>query len=238
MRGVFITGTDTGVGKTAVGTALVWALSQQGLTVRPRKPAESGCPYGTDGLFPVDGANYQAAAGHREPLARICRYRFPAPLSPERAAALQGTDIDLDGLMQACREGVAAEDFLLVEGAGGFYSPLATGVLNADLAVALDLPVLLVTADRLGAIHQVLVTTEAIRRRGLILAGVVLNELAPPPDVRMDNAADLTRWLGCEVSTVRYCGTQQGVPPGRTLAPFLTAVADRMVASAHNETAE
>ncbi len=85
---------------------------------------------------------------------------------------------------------------VLVEGAGGFYSPLAPGVLNADLAAALPLPVLLVAADRLGAISHTLLTVEAIKRRGLALVGVVLNQVDPASDPRMNNPADLSRWLG------------------------------------------
>ena len=226
-RGLFITGTNTGVGKTCVGTALAWLLSRRGLTVRPRKPVESGCPENEDGLHPQDGAAYRAAVGNTEPLARICRYRLQAPLSPERAAALQGVEIHLQDLVEACREGVQAEDFLLVEGAGGFYSPLTMDGLNADLATILGLPALLVTADWLGTIHQTLVTAEAIARRGLTLTGVVLNEVMPVPDPRMDNAADLTRWLGQEVIAVRHCGTQ-GLVTWREIAPVLTVLADRL----------
>lgn len=106
------------------------------------------------------------AAGSDEPLERVCPYRLEAPLSPERAAALEGLPLSLDRLLVACRAGVTPADFLLVEGAGGFCSPLAADGLNADLAVALGLPAVLVTADRLGAIHQALVTAEAIERRG------------------------------------------------------------------------
>lgn len=102
-------------------------------------------------------------------------------------------------MVDACRAGVAAGDFVLVEGAGGFLSPLATDGLNADLALALALPVLLVAEDRLGAIHQVLATSEAIARRGLRLAGVVLNAAAAP-DPGLDNAADLSARLDAPCS--------------------------------------
>ncbi|MGQ9659059.1 MAG: ATP-dependent dethiobiotin synthetase BioD [Thermochromatium sp.] len=95
-----------------------------------------------------------------------------------------------------------AADFLLIEGAGGFCSPIAADGLNAGLALVLGLPVLLVSADRLGAIHQVLVTVEAIERRGLELAGVVLNRLSPQIDPLLDNAADLRRWLKRPVYTL------------------------------------
>ncbi|MGQ9686452.1 MAG: ATP-dependent dethiobiotin synthetase BioD [Thiobacillaceae bacterium] len=105
-----------------------------------------------------------------------------------------------------------AADFLLVEGAGGFCSPIAADGLNADLALVLGLPVLLVSADRLGAIHQVLVTVEAIERRGLELAGVVLNRLSPQADPLLDNAADLRRWLKQPVYTLLpMCDEKDGL---------------------------
>jgi dethiobiotin synthetase len=193
--GLFITGTDTGVGKTRVGTALARALAARGRTVRARKPVESGCSDGPDGLFPADGDALRNAAGAIEPLQRVCRYRLRAAVSPERAARLEGVALDMDGMRAACVDGVAAGDWLQVEGAGGFCSPLVEGALNADLAVALRLPVLLVAADRLGVINHTLLTAEAIERRGLELAGVVLNRFVPAADPAMDNAQDLATWL-------------------------------------------
>jgi len=232
--GVFITGTDTGVGKTWIGAALAHLLTQGGRRVRPRKPLESGCVPGPDGLHPQDAAALREAAGSLEPLDRVCPYRLEAPLSPDRAAALAGISLDLERLTQACRAGVEDGDFLLVEGAGGFCSPLTADHLNADLAVALQLPVLLVTADRLGAIHQVLVTVEAIERRGLRLAGVVLNQVVPGPDPRMDNAADLASRLGREVIVgVPHGQTQGTAQPRHGTAFSLTGLADRLAADIH-----
>jgi dethiobiotin synthetase len=225
MRGVFITGSDTGVGKTYVGARLAARLVGRGLRVRPRKPVESGCPR-VDGLLqPQDAAAYHDAVSGAEPLQRICPYRFEAALSPERAAALAGVRLLLDDLRTACMKDVGAEDFLLVEGAGGFCSPIASDGLNTDLAVALGLPVLLVSADRLGAIHQVLVTAEAIARRGLELAGVVLNRLAPAQDPLLDNVADLARWLGREVILVAYQG---GVGVNDGLGGAMAGLIDRL----------
>lgn len=226
-QGVFITGTDTGVGKTYIGTALAHLLTQRGVRVCPRKPVESGCLRDGDGLLPQDAVSLHEASRSHEPLERVCPYRLEAPLSPERAAALEGLPLSLERLVSACKAGVAQDDFQLVEGAGGFYSPLTADGLNADLAMALDLPVLLVTADRLGAIHQVLVTAEAIERRGLALADVVLNQVAPLADARMDNAADLARWLGRKVIAVPH-GRTQGPLAWREIAPFLTGLADRL----------
>lgn len=120
---------------------------------------------------------------------------------------LAGLSLHLDDLVRGCRHRVAAGDFLLVEGAGGFYSPLAAGVLNADLATALGLPVLLVTADRLGAIGHTLLTAEAVERRGLVLAGVVLNRVQPSGDPDLDNVSDLGRWLGRSPIVTEYAGS-------------------------------
>ncbi len=179
-RGLFVTGTDTGVGKTQIAAALAHLLAERNLIVRPRKPVESGCQREGDRLVPEDARTLQVAARTDEPLAHICPYPLEPALSPERAAALSGKTLTLDDVQAACLKGVADTDFLLVEGAGGFYSPLVSGALNVDLAMALSLPVLLVVADRLGTIGHTLMAVEAIRQRGLTLAGGVLNRLDPP----------------------------------------------------------
>ncbi|WP_298139529.1 dethiobiotin synthase [Acidiferrobacter sp.] len=232
MQGVFITGSDTGVGKTAIGAALAWQLALQGLAVRPRKPVESGYAADQDGLGGGDAELYHGAVGGREPLARIRRYRFRAPLAPARAAALEGQALKLNDLIAACRDGVDPGDFLLVEGAGGFYSPIAGDGLNADLAVALGLPVLVVSADRLGAIHQALVTAEAVMRRGLTLAGVVLNQVAPRADPQMDNGADLARWLGCDPVVIGHQDTPGDTLVWRAIAPGLASLAASLASGA------
>ncbi len=189
-QGIFITGTDTGVGKTWVGCRLVESLVRRGLNVRPRKPVESGCARTGDGLLPADAQALFEAAGRRGSLEEVCPYRLEAALSPERAAALVGLEIGLAQLTLAA-QAQADDAWLLVEGAGGFYSPLASDGLNADLAVALGLPVLLVAADRLGCINQVLLTLQAIESRGLKGAGVVLNQVEADRPADMDNAEDL-----------------------------------------------
>ena len=225
MRGVFITGTDTGVGKTRIGAALAHLLIGRGLRVRPRKPVESGCLAGPDGLLPQDAAVLRAAAGCAEPLELICRNRLRAPLSPERAAELEGMALDLGRLHAACLAGIDSDDFLLVEGAGGFYSPLARSALNADLAGGLGLPVLVVAADRLGSLNHTLLTVEAVRMRGLALAGVVLNQPEHQPDPAMDNAADLERWLQMPVLRLPYRSCS-GVEAWQQEAALLAPLAD------------
>ncbi|QXP85725.1 dethiobiotin synthase [Methylococcus sp. Mc7] len=230
-RGLFVTGTDTGVGKTQIAAALTRLLDERNLIVRPRKPVESGCRREGDRLVPEDARALQAAARTDETLERICPYPLEPPLSPERAAMLANMRLDLDDLKSACLEGVAETDFLLVEGAGGFYSPLASGVLNADLAAALPLPVLLVAADRLGAIGHTLLTIEAIKRRGLALVGVVLNRIDTGGDPRMDNATDLSRWLGHPVTVTGRFDASAAEPGGMMPCPALAPLADRLAIS-------
>lgn len=188
--GLFVTGTDTGVGKTFVGCALLRVWREQGLHPQPRKPVESGCPTGPDGLRPEDGLSLARAAGLPDAaIEQVTPWRFPDAIAPDQAAANQGVRLTVADLAAAC----AADDNAprLVEGAGGFYSPLCADGLNADLAEALGLPVLLVAEDRLGTLNTCLLTLEALERRGLRLAGIVLNRRRADADPRLDNAAAL-----------------------------------------------
>ena len=203
MQGVFITGTSTDVGKTFIGVAIATALTQRNITVIPRKPIESGCSRIDEELLPQDAAALKAAANYQGSLSEVCPYRFEPPISPVRAAQLADKIVTTEQLLNICMNG-SEQGFLLVEGAGGFYSPLAENGLNADLAVALQLPVLLVADDRLGVISQVLLNVEAIKLRGLPLAGVVLNQLDDDHNEHMDNSADLRERLDCPMFTIPH----------------------------------
>ena len=203
MQGVFITGTSTEVGKTFIGVAIASALTQRNIKVIPRKPIESGCESNAEELIPADAVALKEAADYQGPLSEVCPYRFEPPISPVRAAHLADKILTTEQLVSICMEG-SEQGFLLVEGAGGFYSPLAENGLNADLAVALQLPVLLVADDRLGVLSQVLLNVEAIKMRGLPLAGVVINQLVCDQNDHMDNSADLRERLDCPVFTMPY----------------------------------
>lgn len=227
IRGVFITGTDTGVGKTRVGCALAHLLTSRGETVCARKPVESGCLDGPGGRFAKDAAALRLASGAREPLDLVCRYRLYAHLSPERAAALEGVAMSVDDLANACLDGVTADNFLLVEGAGGFYSPTADGGHNAHLAERLQLPLLIVAADRLGAINHTLLTVEAARTRGLHVLGVVLNQIVAPRDAEMDNRGEIARWLDVPVWRIPV-GTAAGPDAWRRESAFLAPLGDAL----------
>jgi dethiobiotin synthetase len=209
-RGIFITGTDTGIGKTFVATRLIRSLNRMGIAVIPRKPVESGCTRVGDRLVPADALALAEMAGAQTSLNEICPYRLEHPLSPERAAKLEGIDYDLQDLVQACL--VPSDRFLIVEGAGGFYSPLAANGLNADLAQHLNLPVLLVAADRLGCINHVLLTLDAIASRDLTLTAVVLSQPIPPFPPHMDNLEDLRNCLDYPVVRLNYSPASQEAP--------------------------
>lgn len=209
-QGVFITGTNTNVGKTFVGANIARQLTLRNINVIPRKPIESGCLMQDGELIPQDASALKEAANYQGALSEICPYRFKPPVSPVRAAHLVNKALTTQQLATICLQG-SEGGFLLVEGAGGFYSPLSENGLNADLAVALQLPVLLVADDKLGAISQVLLNVEAIQTRGLQLAGVVLNSVNDTQNDEMDNSADLGERLDCPIFTNPYSkegGTQ------------------------------
>lgn len=188
---LFITGTDTGVGKTYIGCQLARLWRERGVDFTVRKPTESGCSEREGRLFPADAFKLKEASLSAEPLEKICPYPFRAPLAPPQAARLEGKRLVLSLLVFSCQK--ISTSRLLVEGAGGFLSPIAEDGLNADLALALQAKVLLVAEDRLGAIHQVLATLEAIERRGLEVVAVVLNRIREQ-DPRLNNLEELRRW--------------------------------------------
>jgi dethiobiotin synthetase len=206
MHGVFITGTDTGVGKTRIGVLLAKALCKKNIRVIPRKPVETGCKTISGALIPADALALKQATGYEGELREVCPYRFSQPVSPVRAAQLSNAKLTTEQLVNACRHG-DDDGFTLVEGAGGLYSPLAEDGLNADLAMALKLPVLLVAEDKLGVLNQVLLNLEALDMCGLDLAGIVLNNLDNNRDRHMDNAADLRARLDCAVFKQNYCSS-------------------------------
>jgi dethiobiotin synthetase len=166
MRGLFITATDTGVGKTWVATALVRAAVRRGLRVAVMKPCETG-----DG---DDGARLIAATGRALDDALARPFRFALPASPEVAARVEGAVVDVERIARAAAQLAADADFTIVEGAGGLLVPVAPGVLMADLAARLDLPLLIVARASLGTVNHTLLTLEAARARRLAIAGVVL----------------------------------------------------------------
>lgn len=201
MTSVFITGTDTGIGKTYIGRILVKALINNSFSCVPRKPIESGCEIKQGELQPADALEYLHACKAQVSLDEICPYRFEPPISPERAIRLANQHVTTQDLVNVCSV-KEKTDFVLVEGAGGIYSPLCSDGLNADLAVALNSKVILVVPDRLGCINQALLAIEAIQNRNLDLVAVVLNQYRPHDDSQMDNLDDLRNRITIPVIAV------------------------------------
>src|SRR5918912_1688031 len=171
MRGLFVTATDTGVGKTEVACAIVRAARAGGVDVGAMKPAQSGHVAGE----PSDAARLAQAAGGADPAELVCPYTFAAPLAPAVAARLAGVEVSFGRILDAARALAARHAALVVEGAGGLLVPLTERETYADLAGALGLPVLVVARAGLGTVNHTALTVEALRARGLALAGVVLN---------------------------------------------------------------
>lgn len=170
-RGLFITGTDTGVGKTVVACAIAEALRRRHCDVGVMKPIETGV--GTQG--PLDAISLCEAAGVDDALDLVCPQRFALPAAPRVAAAHEGRVVDLDAIRAAHGALARRHALLLIEGAGGILVPIRAGYSMADLAMELDAPLVVVTRASLGTINHTLLTLEAIERRGLALAGVVIS---------------------------------------------------------------
>jgi dethiobiotin synthetase len=197
---LFVTGTDTGAGKTLVSAAITAGLRARGVRLGVAKPCETGCnpvdprdPGGT--LFPEDAATLAGAAGGDEPLETVCPYRFPDPLAPSLAAERVGVSIDVPRLVETLTTRARPLDFLLVEGAGGLLVPLTPDASFADLARHLGARVLLVVGSRLGAINHALLSLEVLRTRGIPTAGYVVNRLAPDGDLAVATNTALLRSL-------------------------------------------
>ncbi len=195
MNGIFITGTDTHVGKTYVACKIAAELVSRHINVIPRKPVESGCQLIHGQLIADDAVKLHQASQSSEPLENICRYRFNEAISPARAARLNNKEVSLTQLHQACTSNINQDDFLLVEGAGGFFSPICENALNADLAKALQLPVVLIAENRLGTINQVLLSLHAIQHYNLNIKAIVLNQIS------IQNSTDNFDEL-CQLTTV------------------------------------
>lgn len=180
FKGIFVTGTDTGVGKTIVSAALAHFLTERGLNIGVMKPAESGvnnpAQLGEDGLL------LQWASGCHDTIDEISPYRLRAPLSPAQAAKKDNCFIDFSTLVNTAQSLGRRHDFLIIEGAGGLMTPLSGGLLMADLAKAIGLPLLIVTTPRLGTINQTLLTIFAAQQMEIPVSGYLINRMPAAPD--------------------------------------------------------
>ncbi len=195
MIGCFVTGTDTGVGKTLAAAALLYGLARHHRRVVGMKPVAAGTVRVDSSWVNDDVLALRAASTVEVPPDLDNPVLLPDPLSPHMAAARAGVHIDVSRLVACYRELARHADAVVVEGAGGFYVPLSDDETGADLAQALALPVVLVVGLRLGCLNHALLTAEAIRARGLTLAGWVANRIDPAMRAQDDNIGWLRRKL-------------------------------------------
>jgi dethiobiotin synthetase len=200
MRGVFITGTDTGVGKTCVAKALLDALRSAGVRAAGMKPVAAGIDRGERAN--ADVVALSAASNVDAPLRERNPYSFEPPVAPHLAAQACGAQISLATIENAAQRLAARADVVIVEGAGGALVPLDDRHDMLDVAVRLELPVLLVVGLRLGCLNHALLTALAIRRRGLPLCAWIANTLPPTMALRDENVAALASRLGMPPITV------------------------------------
>ena len=214
-RGIFVTGTDTGVGKTLASCALVHALRAAGAKPVPMKPIAAGAEGERNG----DTVELMAAAGLDDSWGpAVTPVLLREPMAPHIAAAREGRNLTLDFLQPALSRLQTAGDFLVVEGVGGFKVPLAGRLDTVDLARAVGLPVVLVVGLRLGCLNHALLTAQAIEASGLPFAGWIANHVDPAMAVPDENVAALTRRLRAPLLGRL---PHQSTPDARALAAHL-----------------
>jgi dethiobiotin synthetase len=203
MRGLFVTGTDTGVGKTVVAGAIVAALRARGERVAAHKPVVTGLDEPAEPGWPRDHELLAAAAGASAEA--VAPHLFGPPVSPHLAAELAGVELDLDAMVVAASAAAAEADagVLVVEGVGGLLVPLTREHTVRDLAVALGFPLLVAARPGLGTINHTLLTLEAARAAELEVAGVVMTPWpAEPSDMEESNRATVARLGAVAVATL------------------------------------
>ena len=195
-RGFFVTGTDTGVGKTVVACALVRGLRARGLDAGAMKPIETGVGAGG----PADALALCAAAGGRDRLDEVCPQRFALPAAPIVAARAEACEVDLGAVLRIFEKLAARHELMVVEGAGGLLVPAAAGASMAELARRLALPLVIVARAALGTINHSCLTLEAAEARGLGVAGVVISHCdGPISSADHANLAELRQHLGARL---------------------------------------
>lgn len=188
MHGLFITGTDTGAGKTVVAAAICAALTARGDRVAAYKPVVTGLDE-PDATWPMDHELLAACA--QSTAGAVTARTFGPPLSPHRAAELAGRPLDPAVLVADARRAAAAGDVLVAEGVGGLLVPLTLGYLVRDLAVDLGMPVVIAARPGLGTINHTLLTVQAARAAGLRVAGVAMGPWPGDPVARRESEANV-----------------------------------------------
>tara|TARA_B100000475_G_scaffold114264_1_gene83394 strand:- start:1213 stop:1899 length:687 start_codon:yes stop_codon:yes gene_type:complete len=191
---IFITGTNTDVGKTFIGLNLVRLAIKKGLKIIPFKPIETGCRIIKSKLIPDDSYRYYKLLDERVSLDLINPYRFKPPISPNMAIKLARKRINIRNYLNKI-EILPKHDYLLVEGAGGICSPIAIDGLNIDLIKKINSPILLVAKDEIGVINNVLLCINIIKKYKLTLLAIILNKIENKQPIGMNNYQELSSMI-------------------------------------------
>ncbi len=226
MNGFFITGTDTGVGKTLIAGAIARALSLNGRRVGVMKPFESGCRRDGAAVVPADAVLLRNMAGSQDDLALICPYAFERPLAPGVAADLEQVPISLEKVQKIFNQLSAHYDIMLVEGAGGLMVPVSAEHLIIDTIRLLQLPLIIVARTALGTINHTLLTVREAQRAGIRVCGIILNKVSAGQDEAEDTNPEVIR----KFSNVPLLGQVPYIPADKRGDPdFLSTLAQSKI---------
>lgn len=195
MNGVYVTGTDTGIGKTLASASLLHALRGRGLRAAGMKPVASGCTETAEGWRNDDALALQAASDPAPRYGDVNPFALPLPLAPEFAARAAGIELSLAPILAAHARVAASADAVVVEGVGGWMAPLSATLDQLDVVRALRLPVVLVVGLRLGCLNHALLSARALAADGVRFAGWIASEVDPGMDRRDENFAVLSQRL-------------------------------------------
>tara|TARA_X000001036_G_scaffold437986_1_gene484664 strand:- start:1228 stop:1872 length:645 start_codon:yes stop_codon:yes gene_type:complete len=201
MKGFLVTGTDTDVGKTWFMLKFGELLIEKGIKFHFLKPVESGCEEPNNTLMPKDAMKFSEL--EKVSLDKICKYMFKAYASPPKAAQMENKNIELNDIIKFIENNkYNNSSFNIVEGCGGFFSPIANKKLTADLAVQLNLPIILVVKNTLGCINHTLLSIQSIKNLGLEIKFIVLNNISK--NTPLDNFEELSNYTDIPIFKLGY----------------------------------
>jgi len=177
MNGIFVTGTDTGVGKTFISCAIAKGLRKKGIDTGVMKPIETGCKKRNNSLVPADGISLKKSAGVDDPLDLIVPYRFSAPLAPFIAAELENKRINILKIKNSYIKITKRHDFIIIEGAGGVLVPITKSYTYLNLIKDICIPVVIVAANKLGVINHLMLTVHSLKQNRITPYCVILNNI-------------------------------------------------------------
>lgn len=194
---IFVTGTDTGIGKTTISVALLHSLNQQGFTTIGLKPIAAGSLFLNEKYWNEDALALQEAASIPLPYSAVNPFTLHEPLAPHIAAARQSTTLNVSDLVRHCRQTMASypSNYVIIEGAGGWLVPLNDHETMADLAKALNASVILIVGMRLGCLNHSLLTYQAIQQAGVAMTGWIANKIDPTMQAIAENIVTLKQWI-------------------------------------------